>query len=156
MLLRRHEPCVNFARTRNPGTNVRAATNVTPRLVADLIVHSALAPNAAQAGRLRHLIEAEAWTDVALMLIEIGLPEWRLVRTVFDDGQWSCALSRHWQVPEWLDAPVEGSHETLSLAMLDAFANASLAEKRTRLCVVPALQPRPKDRFDPVCCDNLC
>jgi hypothetical protein len=155
MLLRRHEPSPNPARTQGRRTTVDTATNVTPRLVADLIVQSELAPNATQAGQLRRLIEAEAWTGVALALIEIGLPDWKLVRAVLDDGVWSCVLSRHWQVPEWLDEPVEARHESLSLAMLAAFANASLVAKPTRLRVVPAMQPRPGDQFDPVCCDNF-
>jgi hypothetical protein len=155
MLLRRHEPSPIPARTQGRRTTVDTATNVTPRLVADLIVQSELAPNATQAGQLRRLIEAEAWTGVALALIEIGLPDWKLVRAVLDDGVWSCVLSRHWQVPEWLDERVEARHESLSLAMLAAFANASLVAKPTRLRVVPAMQPRPGDQFDPICCDNF-
>jgi hypothetical protein len=155
MLLRRHEPSPNPARTQGRRTTVDTATNVTPRLVADLIVQSGLAPNATQAGQLRRLIEAEAWTGVALALIEIGLPDWKLVRAVLEDGEWSCALSRHWQVPEWLDERVEARHESLSLAMLTAFANALLVAKPTKLRVVPAIRPRPGDQFDPVCCDNF-
>jgi hypothetical protein len=119
MLLRRHEPSPNPARTQGRRTTVDTATNVTPRLVADLIVQSGLAPNATQAGQLRRLIEAEAWTGVAL------------------------------------DERVEARHESLSLAMLTAFANALLVAKPTKLRVVPAIRPRPGDQFDPVCCDNF-
>jgi hypothetical protein len=155
MLLRDHGPTLKPARMQDPRTTVRAATKVTLRLVANLIEQSGLAPNTSPAGRLRRLIEAEAWTDVALTLIEIGLPEWKLVRAVVDDGEWCCALSRHWQMPEWLDEPVEARHESLSLAMLAAFANASLVAKPTRLRVVPSVQPRRKNHLDPVCCDNF-
>jgi hypothetical protein len=102
MLLRDHGPTLKPARMQDPRTTVHAATKVTLSLVANLIEQSGLAPNSSQAGRLRHLIEAEAWTDVALTLIEIGLPEWKLVRAVVDDGEWCCALSRHWQMPEWV------------------------------------------------------
>jgi hypothetical protein len=155
MLLRDHGPTLKPARMQDPRTTVRAATKVTLSLVANLIEQSGLAPNTAQAGQPRRLIEAEAWTDVALTLIEIGLPEWKLVRAVVGDGEWCCALSRHWQMPEWLDEPVEARHESLSLAMLAAFANASLVAKPTRLRVVPSVQPRRKDHLDPVCCDNF-
>jgi hypothetical protein len=139
-----------------PGESIAAATAVTPRLVADLIAESGIrlpAPDSADAARLRRLIDAEAWTDVALALVEIGLPDWKLVRLVVDGGEWFCALSRHWQLPDSLDDAVEGRHEILPLAILAAFAEARRSPARLRS--VPASRLAQINSFEPVCCDNF-
>jgi hypothetical protein len=112
------------------------ADAVTPRLMADVMAHAAIRlptvdPDSAL--RLRNLVAAEAWTDAALVLIEVELPRWRLVRLVFDDGAWCCALSRTWQLPDWLDDAVEARHEALPLAILAAF----LAAREDELAAAP-------------------
>jgi hypothetical protein len=43
--------------------------------------------------RIDRLIEAEAWTECALALIELELPAWKLRRLVCEDGEWFCSLS---------------------------------------------------------------
>ena len=143
----------------DPRDGIRAAAAVTPELVSELIAQCGIClqgPHSSQAARLRRLIAAEAWTDVALALVEIALPEWRLVRLVVDDGEWCCALSRHWQVPDWLDDAVEARHEVLPLAILAAFAGAHHASRPARLRSVPTLWRRASKTVDPVCCDNFC
>ena len=35
-----------------------------------------------------------AWTDAALALIDLELPQWQFRRIAYDEGEWSCALSR--------------------------------------------------------------
>jgi hypothetical protein len=57
-------------------------------------------------------------------------------------------------MPHWLDEPVEARHESLSLATLTAFANASAVAK-PKLRVVPSVELRRKDHLDPVRCDNF-
>lgn len=143
----------------DPRELIRAASAVSPRLVSDLIAQSAIrtpAPNSPGADRLRRLIDAEAWTDVALALIEVGLPDWKLVRLVIDDGEWCCALSRHWQVPDWLDGAVEARHEVLPLAILAAVAEARHASMPAKVRSVPAFRLRLSEILDPVICDNFC
>ena len=107
--------------------------------------------------RLRRLIAAEAWTDAALALIDIALPRWKLVRLAFDDGAWRCALSRHWQLPEWLDDAVEASHEVLPLAILAAFLaarDADLAAADETRRAVPTCRPA-QGSLHTLACDNF-
>jgi hypothetical protein len=90
--------------------------------------------------RLERLIRADAWTDAALVLIDLELPLWQVRRIVYDDGEWYCALSRERELPDWLDQCIEGRHAALSLAILSAFVEArriSLPQSRTS---VPAVQ----------------
>ncbi|MCJ9732605.1 hypothetical protein, partial [Bradyrhizobium sp. PRIMUS42] len=56
--------------------------------------------------RLTRLIDAEAWTDAALALLELELPMWQVRRIAYDEGEWHCALSRERELPDWLDAAV--------------------------------------------------
>jgi len=48
------------------------------------------------------------------------LPQWRIRRIAYDDGEWHCALSRQRELPEWLDRSIEARHADLPLAMLTA------------------------------------
>ena len=66
-----------------------------------------------------------AWTDAALALIELELPQWRVRRLAYDDGEWYCSLSRGRELPDWLDQPVEGRHADLALAILSAFVEGA-------------------------------
>ena len=70
--------------------------------------------------RIHRLIEAEAWTDAALALADAALPHWKVTRLAFDDGEWFCRISKHWQLPDWLDDVFEARHEVLALAILSA------------------------------------
>src|SRR5262245_57142505 len=44
--------------------------------------------------KLMQLIDAGAWTDAAMALLALELPQWKLRRLVFDDGEWLCCLSQ--------------------------------------------------------------
>ena len=46
-----------------------------------------------KSARIARLIEAEAWTDAALALIDLELPQWQVRRIAYDEGEWHCALS---------------------------------------------------------------
>src|SRR5271165_7264841 len=74
--------------------------------------------------RIERLIAEEAWAEIALALIDLELPRWRLRRLAYDGGEWHCALSRRREVPDWLDQAVEASHPDLPGALLGAFLEA--------------------------------
>src|SRR6202042_3295222 len=74
--------------------------------------------------RIERLIDAEAWMDAALALIDLELPQWQARRIAYDDGEWHCALSRARELPEWLDQSIEAHHADLPLATLSAYPEA--------------------------------
>src|SRR5690349_13605612 len=106
------------------GERLHDALAVTPALIAD-VIHEACRrlPSRAQAGkteRIEQVIDMGAWTDAALALVALELPQWRVRRLVYDSGEWHCALSRQRELPDWLDDSVEGCHADLALAILSA------------------------------------
>jgi hypothetical protein len=106
--------------------------------------------------RIERLIESDAWTDAALALLELELPNWRLRRLAYDDGEWHCALSRQRELPDWLDdGSVESHHADLALAVLNAFVAAQCKSASVSNATVPTV-PRPVSQlYEPVCCDNF-
>src|SRR5260370_35899670 len=72
-------------------------------------------------GRVERLIQSGAWTDAALALIDLELPQWQVRRLAYDDGEWYCALSRERELPDWLHQSVEPHHTALALAVVTAF-----------------------------------
>jgi hypothetical protein len=105
--------------------------------------------------RIEQLIGSGAWTDAALALIDLELPQWQVRRIAYDEGEWYCALSRERELPDWLDRSIEARHADLSLAILSAFADAqriSTPKSRTSLPIVPR---NANPLYDPVCCDNF-
>jgi len=108
---------------------------------------------ARKTSRVDQLVEARAWTEAALALIELELPAWKLRRLVYENGQWLCSLSRYPNVPLALDDSVDASHEVLSLAILKALVKARLNDSAGEATSsVP--QIRPAGEF-PICCDNF-
>src|SRR5258708_26308503 len=83
---------------------LRRGQVITPDLVSKLAAYAcariAMPNRAAKIGRINRLIEAQAWTEAALALIELGLPQWKLRRLVYDDGAWLCSLSKQWNLPD--------------------------------------------------------
>ncbi|WP_298242482.1 hypothetical protein [uncultured Bradyrhizobium sp.] len=104
--------------------------------------------------RLMRLIEAEAWTDAALALMELELPLWRVRRIAYDEGEWHCALSRERELPDWLDAAVEGCHGDLALALLSAFVEVQALAAETPRPSVPSVRPVPAPLYEPLVCEN--
>jgi hypothetical protein len=115
-------------------------------------------PSTGQAGksaRIERLIGSQAWTDAALALIDLELPQWQVRRIAYDEGEWHCALSRARELPEWLDQPVETRHVDLPLAILSAYLDAHGISASSRRTSVPMV-PRDADAFyAPLCCDNF-
>ncbi len=113
------------------------------------------AVNGAGAGRrIQQLIEAEAWTEAVLALINLELPQWRVRRLDYEDGLWHCALSRWQGLPAELDETAEASHDILPLSILSALIEArrELGANAERPKSVPQLRA-----IDGVaaCCDNF-
>lgn len=107
-----------------------------------------------KADRVGRMIEAGAWTDAAIALVDLELPAWKLRRLVHEGGEWLCSLSRQPTLPWELDDVVDGRHERLPLAILRAFIEVrhrtGIGEARTS--GVPLLQPVPADT---ICCENF-
>ena len=104
---------------------------------------------------IERLIHSGAWTDAALALIDLELPQWHIRRLVYDEGEWHCALSRQRELPEWLDQPIETRHADLTLAILTAFVDAQRIDPPSTTISVPTA-PRHADVLcEPVCCDNF-
>lgn len=104
--------------------------------------------------RFERLVEAGAWTDAALALVELEIPDWKVRRLVCEGGEWLCSLSRQPNLPMALDDTVEVSHETLPLAILRAFVEARRrsAVAPRAIFAVPQVQPASEPW---ICCDNF-
>jgi hypothetical protein len=130
------------------------ATRVTPELC--LAVAAAVGVRVRDAARLRRLIEAEAWSEAALALIDAALPHWKLTRLAFDDGEWVCRVSKQWQLPDWLDDLVEARHEVLPLAILSSLLEAYQVSDRHHVSVtVPRMRARFNLTTNTALCDNF-
>ena len=115
-------------------------------------------PSESQSGktaRVERLIQSGAWTDAALALIDLELPQWQIRRIAYDEGEWHCALSRQRELPEWLDQPVEARHTDLALAILSAFVEAQQISTPVSRPSVPAVLPDPNPLYEPVLSDNF-
>jgi hypothetical protein len=136
---------------------VLSAKGVTPQFMSDVMAaFGARGNSVSHTSRVERLIEAQAWTDAALALVRLELPRWTVARLIFEEGEWHCALSKHCQLPEWLDDAVETRHEVLPLAFLAAFIEAREADIRS---TANALRPVPQiksHRAAPaLCCENF-
>ena len=138
---------------------LRLAQAVTPDLIshviADACVRLAALGRTEKAARLNRLIEAGAWTEVALALIELELPQWTLRRLVHDGGEWLCSLSKQPNLPVEIDDTADARHEDLPLALLSALLEAkrqAADAREPRSPMVP--QIRPATGYV-VCCDNF-
>lgn len=136
-----------------------SATCVTPPLLTEVIALACRrvvsAPQGAMTARIRGLIDAQAWTDLAVALIDRELPLWQLRRLAYDGGEWHCALSRQRELPDWLDQSVEFWHNDLSMAMLGAFMEARIAVAQLGRPSVPSVPRAAHLPCTPLCCDNF-
>ena len=128
------------------------APGVTANLISEVIGNASRRLPA----RIERLIESGAWTDAALALLELELPQWQLRRLAYDDGEWHCALSRQRELPEWLDdRSVESHHADLPLAILSAFVEAQNKSASPGRTSVPAVPYAANPLYEPVSCDNF-
>src|SRR6202171_2531637 len=123
---------------------LRDAPAVTAALISGIISETCRRfPSMGQTektARIERLIGSEAWTDEALALIDLELPQSQVRRITHDEGEWHCALSRQRELPEWLDQSIEAHHADLALAILSAFVDVqrvTAPSSRTRVPTVP-------------------
>ena len=140
---------------------LRRAQVVSPDLMTKVVAGACtrvFVPSyAATVAKIDRLIEAEAWTEAALALIELELPLWRLRRLVYEEGVWHCSLSRQWSLPAWLSDNAETRHGTLPLAILSALIAARQLGEPERRVAGSVPQCRTESSVSPVvmCCDNF-
>jgi hypothetical protein len=140
---------------------LRRALVVTPdlmsKVVRDACSQIPMPMRASKSARINWLIEAGAWTDAALALVELALPQWRLRRLTCEDGAWLCSLSRQGNVPDWLSDAAEARHQSLPLAILSALIAArQLGEPERRVAgSVPQCRTESSVSSVVMCCDNF-
>jgi hypothetical protein len=137
--------------------NLRGAQAITAELMLDVMTQACVrfaAQSRAAQTRVNQLIEAGAWTDAALALLELELPQWKVRRLVQENGEWLCTLSKQPQLPLGLDEVSEASHEVLPLAIVIALLQARCAVTvgATSSTAVPAVRPSAGHA---VSCDNF-
>jgi hypothetical protein len=133
---------------------LRRAQAITPELLADVIAQACTrfaAHGTTAKAKVNRLIECGAWVDAALALIELEVPQWKLRRVIYEDGEWLCSLSKQPRLPLSLDEVAEARHQDLALAILIAFLQARRAGV-ANLTVVPQVRAMPGHA---VCCDNF-
>jgi len=113
------------------------------------------APQTNTKTRIAHLIRSGAFTDAALALLELELPQWKLRRLLFADGEWHCSLSRQPSLPVEFDEMAEAAHEILPLAILSAFLEARRCTVRMNGGVARSALPVRPAQGCVVCCDNF-
>jgi hypothetical protein len=132
---------------------------VTAELISDVIGEACRRfPSVGQTQktvRIEQLIASEAWTDVALALIDLELPLWQVRRIAYDEGEWYCALSRERELPDWLDRSIEARHADLALAILSAFVDAQRITAPASRTSVPAVPRDANPLYEAVACDNF-
>ena len=138
---------------------LRLSPALTPDLIgaviADACIRLPVLNKAGKAARIDQLINAGAWSDAALALIELELPAWKLRRLVYEDGEWFCSLSKQPNLPVALDDTADACHEVLPLAILSAFLEARRGTSATReisSSAVPKIRPTSGIV---ICCDNF-
>ena len=132
---------------------------VTAELIAEVIDETCRRfPSVGQiekTARIERLIGSGAWTDAALALIDLELPQWQVRRIAYDEGEWYCALSRERELPDWLDRSIEAHHANLPLAILSAFVDAQRINTPKNRTSVPIVPRDANPLYEPVCCDNF-
>ena len=138
---------------------IRDAHAVTAELIAEIISETCRRfPSVGQTektARIERLIGSGAWTDAALALIDLELPQWQVRRIAYDEGEWYCALSRERELPDWLDRSIEAHHANLPLAILSAFVDAQRISMPKSMASVPIVPRDANPLYEPVCCDNF-
>jgi hypothetical protein len=131
-----------------------AARAVFAKIIGSACSRIPVLSKSGKTARIERLIEAGAWTDAALVLIESEMPGWKLRRLVYENGEWFCSLTRQPNMPANLDDSADAAHEILPLAILRAFVEARRRSKVTTDSAsgAPQLQPAAGDV---VCCDNF-
>ena len=131
----------------------------TPDLIHQIIADTCTRlPILKQSGKttdIDQMIEAGAWCDVALAIIDIELPAWSVRRLVREDREWFCSLTRQPNLPVDIDDTADANHQALPLAILGAFFEARRKNSLVRESGAPIVpQVRPASG-SVICCDNF-
>ncbi|RZN34632.1 hypothetical protein CWO90_06430 [Bradyrhizobium sp. Leo121] len=141
------------------GLRPRDAGRVTVELMSDLIRdYCRRFPSQGRrdkTARVEALIKLGAWTDAALALLDLELPQWQVRRLAYDDGEWYCALSRERELPDWLDQSIETHHADLALAILSAFVEAQQIAAPSSRPSVPSVERHADGFYQPMLSDNF-
>jgi hypothetical protein len=147
---------------KNPSTladRLHESFAITPSLIDEIIREACRRfPSQGQAGktkRVEQLIAMGAWTDAALALIDLELPQWRVRRLAYDDGEWYCSLSRERELPDWLDQSVDGHHADLALAILAAFVEVQRNTSPSNQTSVPAAGRSEGPLYERLYCEDF-
>jgi hypothetical protein len=136
--------------------NARELTaNLLSEVVGSACTRFAMLRNTERAARAEQLIQSRAWTDAALELLAVELPQWQLRRIAYDAGEWYCALSRERELPEWLAPSIEARHTDLAIAILRALVGAREAGAASSRSSVPLTSPAAGGGYVAMCCDNF-
>src|SRR5216683_1426814 len=134
---------------------LRDAHAATADLVAEIIGETCRRfPSTGQSEKTAR-IERLIWTDAALALIDLELPQWQVRRIAYDEGEWYCALSRERELPDWLDQSIEAHHPDLPLAILSAFVEAQRVAATSSRTSVPTAPRAASAFYEPVLTDNF-
>jgi hypothetical protein len=147
----------NHARAVALEQRLRGARALTHELMSEVIAQAYTrlpAINSAAKAKLHSLIDSGAWADAALALLELELPQWRVRRLVWEDGEWFCSLSKQPWIPLDIDELAEASHQILPLAILLALVDARTVATLPAAAAVPSIRPT-EDRCHAICCDNF-
>lgn len=138
---------------------IHDACGVTADFLSDFIRatcrRSPSAAGSTKAARIERLIKSQAWTDAALSLIELELPQWQVRRLTYDGGEWHCALSRQRELPDWMDQPIETRHADLALAILSAFVEARRIGTSSQRTGAPGALRCVDAVYEPLCSENF-
>jgi hypothetical protein len=131
--------------------SLRGAPAITAELMFGVMTQTCVrfaARNRAAQARVSQLIEAGAWTDAALALLELELPQWKIRRLAQEDGEWLCTL------PLGLDEVSEATHEVLPLSILIALLQARSVPSADAASSTAVPVVRPSAGYA-VNCDNF-
>jgi hypothetical protein len=106
-------------------------------------------PPCEQTAHLDTLIDACAWTDAVIALMEQELPDWTARRLIFEDGAWHCSLSRTPFLPLDFDDTADGSGSCPALAILRALSEA---RRRPQMPEIPSAEV---DDCTPIICGDF-
>jgi hypothetical protein len=139
------------------GDEVRVAPHPGSDLFAKIITSActriSVLGGAGSTTGIEKLIEAGAWTEAALAVIELELPTWKLRRIVHENGAWLCSLTRQPNLPVGLDESVDAVHAVLPLALLQAFIEARRAGHHDD--AVKSSVPHIRPAHNAMICDNF-
>ena len=141
------------------GDRLHNACAVNVEFLSDIISQTCRRfPSVGQSGksaRVERLIQSGAWTDAAIALLDLELPQWQVRRLVYDEREWHCALSRERELPDWLDQSIETHHTDLALAILSAFVEAQRISAPDSRTSVPTVRRETRSLYEPLFVDNV-